>query len=115
MCKNKYAKIFEYLLHYNLRNVFLHIYLNSHFNQINKNICHRINRCKNKETNDCYTKIFCAKISDTKIVLAKINPEKFLLIFATLLFASKFFALQLFVSQIFVDLFLIAKKQHTPK
>ena len=37
MCKNKYAKIFEYLLHYNLRNVFLHIYLNSHFNQINKN------------------------------------------------------------------------------
>ena len=109
------AKIFEYLLHYNLRNVFLHIYLNSHFNQINKNICHRINRCKNKETNDCYTKIFCAKISDTTIVVAKINPEKFLLIFATLLFASKFFALQLFVSQIFVDLFLIAKKQHTPK
>ena len=80
MCKNKYAKIFEYLLHYNLRNVFLHIYLNSHFNQINKNICHRINRCKNKETNACYTKIFCAKISDTKIVVAKINPEKFLLL-----------------------------------
>ena len=24
-CKNKYAKIFEYLLHHNLRNVFLRI------------------------------------------------------------------------------------------
>ena len=36
-------------------------------------------------------------------------------IFVTSFFASKFFALQLFVSQIFVDLFLIAKKQYTPK
>ena len=24
-CKDKYAKIVDYLLHYNLRNVFLHI------------------------------------------------------------------------------------------
>ena len=62
----------------------------------------------------------------TKKIGAKANMQKFLnifliyknfcgFIFVTSFFASKFFALQLFVSQIFVDLFLIAKKQHTPK
>ena len=69
-------------------------------------MCRRINRCKNKETKNCYTKIFCAEISDAKIVVATINPQKFFgFVFATSFFALKFFALQLFVSQIFVDLF----------
>ena len=51
-------------------------------------------------------KNFLRITSDTKIVVAKKSTK---------IFASKFFALQLFVSQIFVHLFLIAKKQHTPK
>ena len=84
MCKNKDAKIFEYLLHHNLRNVFFHIWLNSHFNQIYKNICRRINRCKNKWTKNCYTKIFCAEISDTEI-------------FATTIFVWEIFAQKIFV------------------
>ena len=73
----------------------------------------------------------CAKIDRQKIVTQKFFAQKFLtqklllqkeihkkccgFIFTTLIFALKFFALPLFVSQIFVHLFLIAKKQHTPK
>ena len=53
-----------------------------------------VHRCKNKWTKNCHTKFFCANIFDTKIVVAKINPQKFLwLYFCNIIFCINIFCI----------------------